>query len=172
RAARPARAAPRPGEERTEPSSTAVSRGSCRRAWSSGRARSAVRGCVVVRGRSHPGRGATALLDVPDHASRPSPVRRRRPTIGAMDVRTPFRRLPAAVQDALIAVLVAVKQVVATAYLEATEPGAVIRPLSDLGNLGYVILAVTGLALVARRRFPAAVFVLTALASLLYYALD
>lgn len=87
-------------------------------------------------------------------------------------MRTPFRRLPAAVQDALIAVLVAVKQVVATAYLEATEPGAVVRPLSDLGNLGYVILAVTGLALVVRRRFPAAVFVLTALASLLYYALD
>lgn len=89
-----------------------------------------------------------------------------------MDVRTPFRRLPVVAQDALLALLVAAKQVLGTAYLQAAEPEAVVRPLSDLGNLGYVILAVTGLVLVARRRFPAAVFLVTGLASLAYYALD
>jgi signal transduction histidine kinase len=43
------------------------------------------------------------------------------------------------------------------------------RPLSDLGHLGYVLLIVSGLALAVRRRWPVAVFVTAALASVTYY---
>jgi signal transduction histidine kinase len=48
----------------------------------------------------------------------------------------------------------------------------VLRPLGDLGALGYALLVVSGLALVVRRRYPTAVFAVAALASLTYYTLD
>jgi len=48
----------------------------------------------------------------------------------------------------------------------------VLRPLADLGHLGYALLAVSGLVLVVRRRWPVVVFVVTALASAVYYTVD
>ena len=51
----------------------------------------------------------------------------------------------------------------------ATAPA---RPLTDFGNLGYVLLIVSGLVVAVRRRWPVPVFVTTALASLVYYSLD
>ena len=46
------------------------------------------------------------------------------------------------------------------------------RPLTDLGDLGYVLLIVSGLALAVRRRWPVPVFITAALASLVYYTID
>ena len=47
-----------------------------------------------------------------------------------------------------------------------------LRPLTDLGHLGYVLLVASGAVVAVRRRWPVAVFATTALASLVYYALD
>ncbi|MEV4139327.1 histidine kinase [Dactylosporangium sp. NPDC049742] len=79
----------------------------------------------------------------------------------------PFR-LPVLAQDVLLGLVVAVMQVQGNA---AKPPEGASRPLTDLGNLGYVLLAVSGLVLVARRRWPASVFSTTALASLAYYTI-
>jgi signal transduction histidine kinase len=76
------------------------------------------------------------------------------------------RAVPVWAQDALLALVVAAMQVQGT-LAKPAEEGA--RPLTDLGHLGYVLLAVSGLALVARRRWPVAVFVTTAACSLAYY---
>ena len=46
------------------------------------------------------------------------------------------------------------------------------RPLTDLGDLGYVLLIVSGLVLAVRRRWPVPVFITAALASLVYYTID
>jgi signal transduction histidine kinase len=81
-------------------------------------------------------------------------------------------RLPAWTQDLLLALFITVAQVQGTVVRNAGEPGAVLRPLSDLGNLGYVLLVVGGAVVAVRRRWPVAVFGVTALASLVYYALD
>ena len=78
----------------------------------------------------------------------------------------PFR-LPVPAQDALLGVVVAVMQVQGT-LAKPADPGA--RPLTGLGHLGYALLIVAGLVLAVRRRWPAAVFVVAALASLVYYA--
>ena len=51
----------------------------------------------------------------------------------------------------------------------ATTPA---RPLTDYGNLGYVLLIVSGLVVAGRRRWPLPVFLATAIASLVYYSLD
>ena len=76
-------------------------------------------------------------------------------------------RMPVLVQDALLAVLVALMQVAGS----LTKPQDVgVRPLSDLGHLGYLLLIGTGLILVLRHRWPVAVFGVTAVASLAYYA--
>ncbi|MFB9469229.1 sensor histidine kinase [Nonomuraea salmonea] len=79
-------------------------------------------------------------------------------------------RLPVAVQDALIALFITVMQVQGTIVRNAGE--VVPRPLTDLGDLGYVLLVVSGLVVAVRRRWPVPVFVVTALASLVYYVLD
>ncbi|GAA0727241.1 sensor histidine kinase [Dactylosporangium roseum] len=82
---------------------------------------------------------------------------------------TPFRlpvRLPVLAQDVLLGLVVAVMQVQG---LVAKPPDVGSRPLTDLGHLGYVLLIASGLVLVARRRWPAQVFIATALASLVYY---
>ena len=74
----------------------------------------------------------------------------------------PFR-LPALAQDVLFGLLVAVMQVQGT-LAKPQDVGAL-----PLGDLGYALLACSGLALAARRRWPTAVFVTVALMSLAYY---
>jgi signal transduction histidine kinase len=73
------------------------------------------------------------------------------------------------VQDLLLGLFVAVMQVQGT-IAKPAEVGA--RPLADFGYLGYVLLIVSGLVLVVRRRWPVQVFVMAALASLVYYSVD
>jgi signal transduction histidine kinase len=72
------------------------------------------------------------------------------------------------VQDGALAVFVTLFQLLGTQRSALNQPGA--RPLTDPDDLGYVLLAVTGLALLARRRRPVAVFAVAAAASLVYYA--
>ncbi|MEV0145298.1 MULTISPECIES: sensor histidine kinase [unclassified Nonomuraea] len=79
-------------------------------------------------------------------------------------------RLPVPAQDVLLTVFVTVMQVQGTVVRNAGE--VVQRPLTDLGNLGYVLLVVSGAVVAARRRWPMPVFVIAALASLVYYTLD
>lgn len=83
-----------------------------------------------------------------------------------------FLRLPAWAQDVLLALFITVMQVQGTVIRNAGEPEAVLRPLDDLGYLGYILLVVGGAVVAVRRRWPVAVFATTALASLAYYALD
>jgi signal transduction histidine kinase len=77
-------------------------------------------------------------------------------------------RLPVQAQDALLAAFVTLFQLLGTQRSALNQPGT--RPLADPGNLGYLLLAVTGLALLVRRRWPVAVFATTVAASLVYYA--
>jgi signal transduction histidine kinase len=79
-------------------------------------------------------------------------------------------RLPVPVQDVLLALFITVMQVQGTVVRNAGE--VVARPLTDLGYLGYVLLIVSGVAVVVRRRWPVPVFVITALASAVYYGVD
>ncbi|MBX6355136.1 MAG: sensor histidine kinase [Micromonosporaceae bacterium] len=76
-------------------------------------------------------------------------------------------RLPVRVQDALLALFVAAMQV------QGTRRIATHQELADLDRFGYyahaVLLVVTGLALVFRRRWPVALFAVEAAASMLYY---
>lgn len=69
-------------------------------------------------------------------------------------------------QDVALALFVMVMQVQGV-LARGAEPGE--RPLTDVANLGLVLLVVTGLALVGRRRWPVAVFLTTALASIVYF---
>ncbi|MFI7627017.1 sensor histidine kinase [Microbispora rosea] len=73
-------------------------------------------------------------------------------------------------QDVALALFVTVMQVQGTLIRVAAE--GTIRPLTDFGHLGFALLAVNGLVLAVRRRWPVAVFVTAALASLVYYGLD
>jgi signal transduction histidine kinase len=75
-------------------------------------------------------------------------------------------RLSARTQDALLAILVATFQVLALRRIAAVRD---LATLADPANLGYALLTVSGLVLVARRRFPVAVFAVTAAASIVYY---
>jgi signal transduction histidine kinase len=77
----------------------------------------------------------------------------------------PFR-LPAVAQDVLLGVVVAALQVQGTLSKPA-DLGS--RPLTDVGYLGYILLAVGGLALIPRRRWPVPVFIVVATVSLVYY---
>ena len=74
----------------------------------------------------------------------------------------------ALVQDVLLGLVVAVMQVQGN-LAKPADIGS--RPLSDLGNLGYGLLILTGVVLIGRRRWPVPVFAVVAAASLLYYAL-
>jgi signal transduction histidine kinase len=76
-------------------------------------------------------------------------------------------RLPVLAQDALLGLFVAVMQVQGTL---AKPQDIEARPLTDFGNLGYLLLIASGLVLVVRRRWPVPVFLATALASVVYYA--
>ncbi|WP_051299999.1 sensor histidine kinase [Actinomadura rifamycini] len=86
-----------------------------------------------------------------------------------MERRTGSFSLRVVTHDTLLALFVTVMQVQGT--VTRVHEGAT-RPLTDLGNLGYALLMVSGLAVAVRRRWPAPVFATAALASLAYYALD
>lgn len=88
-----------------------------------------------------------------------------------MQHRPALFRLPVLAQDALLAVFVTVMQVQGTL---TRDPSTVTpaRALTDYGNLGYTLLIVSGLVVAGRRRWPVPVFLVTALASLVYYGLD
>jgi hypothetical protein len=72
-------------------------------------------------------------------------------------------RLPTPVQDVLLAVFVAAFQLRGTRLVGAGQELA--RPLADPAWLGYLLLAAGGLVLAVRRRWPVAVFAVTAAAS-------
>lgn len=72
----------------------------------------------------------------------------------------------------MLAVFVTVMQVQGTVVRNAGQPEVVLRPLSGLGNLGYVLLIAGGAVVALRRVRPTLVFVVTAVASAVYYALD
>lgn len=75
-------------------------------------------------------------------------------------------RVPVLAQDALLGVFVAVAQVQGN----LTKPPSIgARPFDVFG---YLLLIVSGLVLTVRRRWPVPVFATTALASLVYYAVD
>ncbi|MFI6992824.1 sensor histidine kinase [Nonomuraea wenchangensis] len=86
-----------------------------------------------------------------------------------MEHRVASLRLPMPAQEVLLALFITVMQVQGTMVRNAGE--VVQRPLTDLGNLGYVLLIVSGAAVAVRRRWPVPVFLTTALASLVYYSL-
>jgi signal transduction histidine kinase len=88
-----------------------------------------------------------------------------------MGLRAAWLRLPVLVQDSLLALVITVMQVQGTVGRNAADanPDVLSRPLTDLGNLGYVLLIVSGLAVAARRRWPLPVFLTVALASAVYY---
>ncbi|MEV0269671.1 sensor histidine kinase [Hamadaea sp. NPDC050747] len=73
-------------------------------------------------------------------------------------------------QDVALALFITVMQVQGTVAKVALEGAP--RPLADLGYLGYALLVVSGLAVVARRRWPVPVFAVTAVASVVYFSLD
>ncbi|TMR92316.1 sensor histidine kinase [Nonomuraea basaltis] len=87
-----------------------------------------------------------------------------------MEHRAVSLRLPVPAQEVLLALFITVMQVQGTIVRNAGE--VVQRPLTDLGNLGYVLLIVSGVVVAVRRRWPVPVFVTAALASLVYYGLD
>jgi signal transduction histidine kinase len=70
-------------------------------------------------------------------------------------------------QDVALALFVTVMQVQGTVARVAAEGAP--RPLT---YLGYALLVVSGLVVAVRRRWPVPVFVIAALASLVYYGLD
>ncbi|MBB2747360.1 UNVERIFIED_ORG: signal transduction histidine kinase [Microbispora rosea subsp. rosea] len=87
-----------------------------------------------------------------------------------MERRVVSLRLPVPAQDVLLALFITVMQVQGTIVRNAGE--VVQRPLTDFGNLGYVLLIVSGVVVAVRRRWPVPVFVTAALASFVYYGLD
>lgn len=92
--------------------------------------------------------------------------------IGDMQARASPLHLRALALDLLLGAFIAVMQVQGTLGRVDADPATVLRPLADLGHLGYVLLIASGAAVALRRYFPLAVFAVTALASLTYYTLD
>jgi signal transduction histidine kinase len=78
-------------------------------------------------------------------------------------------RLPTPVQDAVLAIFVALFQLRGTRLVGADQELA--RPLADPAWLGYLLLTGSGLVLLVRRRWPVGVFAATSATSLAYYAL-
>lgn len=77
-------------------------------------------------------------------------------------------RPPAWAQDALLAAFVTFFQIRGTILVSGNQAA---RPLADLHGLGYALLALGGVALVARRRSPVGVFAFLALLNAAYYLL-
>lgn len=73
-------------------------------------------------------------------------------------------------QDVALALFITVMQVQGTVAKVAVDGAP--RPLTDLGNLGFALLALSGMVVAVRRRWPVPVFLTTALASLVYFSLD
>ncbi|MEV6323644.1 sensor histidine kinase [Nocardia sp. NPDC051787] len=78
-----------------------------------------------------------------------------------------FSRRPAWFPDVLLALFVTAIQVQSAVIPVPLEP--VPKPVS---GLGYALLIVSGVAVAARRRQPVLVFLVTAVASLIYFGLD
>lgn len=76
--------------------------------------------------------------------------------------------LPGWASDVLLALVIAALQVQG---VWIRGPGPSERAITDLGGLGVVLLVAPALVLVARRRWPASVFLVTALCSIVYFAL-
>jgi signal transduction histidine kinase len=114
-------------------------------------------------------RRQSTSVDVGGRAFRPSHNRLPGHYDRLMSRATGFH-LPPRVGDLLLAAFVTVMQVQGTLVRNHGEP--VLRPLGDFGNLGYALLVISGVVIVVRRRWPVAVFGVTALASLVYYVLD
>ncbi|GAB3838810.1 sensor histidine kinase [Micromonospora andamanensis] len=80
-------------------------------------------------------------------------------------------RRPAWFADVLLALFVTVVQVQSVSDYGAVLPEPVARPTSDFGYAGYLLVLLSGLVIVFRRRWPVAVFVVTGVASLVYFGL-
>jgi signal transduction histidine kinase len=76
-------------------------------------------------------------------------------------------RLSPQVQDGLLAVFVAWFQIQGTRMVAVDQELA--RPLAEPAYLGYLLLIVSGLVLVVRRRWPVAVSAVTVACSVVYY---
>src|SRR6266540_503924 len=74
--------------------------------------------------------------------------------------------LPVWAQDTVLALFVAYFQIAGT---RRVAPSQEVAQLGRMGELGYLLLAVAGMALLLRRRWPLAVFFTTAAISLVYY---
>jgi signal transduction histidine kinase len=96
------------------------------------------------------------------------PLAARRGYDGRMAPIATRLRLPVPVQDVLLAVFITLFQILGTLRAAGNQPEA--RPLTDPADLGYLLLAVSGLVLVGRRRWPVAVFATTVACSVAYYA--
>ncbi|RKN48447.1 sensor histidine kinase [Micromonospora endolithica] len=81
-------------------------------------------------------------------------------------------RRPSWFSDVLLALFVTVIQVHSVGDYGAVLPEPIARPASDFGYAGYALVVLSGVAIVARRRWPVAVFAITAAASLVYFGLD
>ena len=86
-----------------------------------------------------------------------------------MPDRTSLPRPPGWAQDLLLAAFVTVMQVQGTVSRVHDDAASVLRPLD---TLGHALLITGGAVVVVRRRCPATVFAVSALASLAYYTLD
>jgi signal transduction histidine kinase len=91
--------------------------------------------------------------------------------LAGMQLRRAWFRFPVLAQDALLAVFITVMQVQGTVIRDPTAVTPA-RALTDYGNLGYVLLIASGVVVAGRRRWPVPVFLVAALASLVYYGLD
>src|SRR6266540_1749289 len=74
--------------------------------------------------------------------------------------------LPVWAQDTVLALFVAYFQIAGT---RRVAPSQEVAQLAHPAELGYLLLAVAGMALLLRRRWPLAVFFTTAAISLVYY---
>src|SRR6266700_6890058 len=74
--------------------------------------------------------------------------------------------LPVWAQDTVLALFVAYFQIAGT---RRVGPSQEVAQLAHPAELGYLLLAVAGMALLLRRRWPLAVFFTTAAISLVYY---
>lgn len=81
----------------------------------------------------------------------------------------PWSRLPTWIQDGLLALFVTFMQIQGTVRVSESSD-VVARPLSEFGNLGFVLLFVAGAVLVVRRRWPIAVFVINAGISVVFFS--
>ncbi|WP_241386335.1 sensor histidine kinase [Rhodococcus sp. CH91] len=72
----------------------------------------------------------------------------------------------------VVAIFVTVMQVQGTIVRNSDGSEVVLRPLSEPGGLGYLLLIASGAILAVRRTWPVPVFVVTAVCSGVYYALD